>query len=73
MTESQIYIPEEVRQVKARLGIVGNMPALLEAVQLALKVAPIDLYVLVTGESGSGKEFFPQIIHLYGRASMQNT
>ncbi len=66
MTESQIYIPEEVRQVKARLGIVGNTPALLEAVQRALKVAPIDLSVLVTGESGSGKEFFPQIIHLYG-------
>ncbi len=59
-------IPEQVRQVKARLGIVGNTPALVEAVQRALKVAPIDLSVLVTGESGSGKEFFPQIIHQYG-------
>lgn len=52
-------------QAKARLGIVGNTPALVEAVQRALKVAPIDLSVLITGESGSGKEFFPQIIHLY--------
>lgn len=55
-----------MRQVKARLSIVGNTPALIEAVQRALKVAPIDLSVLVTGESGSGKEFFPRIIHLYG-------
>lgn len=66
MTESELNIPEQVRRVKARLGIVGNTPALIEAVQRALKVAPIDLSVLVTGESGSGKEFFPQIIHLYG-------
>lgn len=65
MTETQNDIPEQLRQVKARLGIVGNTPALVEAVQRALKVAPIDLSVLVTGESGSGKEFFPRIIHLY--------
>ena len=56
-------ISPEVIQAKQRLGIVGNTPALLEAVQRAIRVAPIDLSVLVTGESGSGKEFFPQIIH----------
>lgn len=56
-------ISPEVLQAKQRLGIVGNTPALLEAVQRAIKVAPIDLSVLVTGESGTGKEFFPQIIH----------
>lgn len=56
-------ISPEVIQAKQRLGIVGNTPALLEAVQRAIKVAPIDLSVLVTGESGTGKEFFPQIIH----------
>lgn len=56
-------IPAEVQQAKTRLGIVGNAPALLAAVQRAIQVAPIDLSVLVTGESGAGKEFFPKIIH----------
>ena len=63
---SLIDISSEVRQAKARFGIVGNAPSLLEAVQRAIKVAPIDLSVLITGESGTGKEFFPQIIHQYG-------
>lgn len=58
-------IPDNVRQAKARLGIVGNAPALIAAVERAIKVAPIDLSVLVIGESGTGKEFFPQIIHQY--------
>jgi DNA-binding NtrC family response regulator len=53
----------EVLRAKQRFGIVGNAPALMAAVQRAVRVAPIDLSVLVTGESGSGKEFFPQIIH----------
>lgn len=53
----------EIQAVKQRLGIVGSAPALLEAVGRALRVAPIDLSVLVIGESGSGKEFFPKIIH----------
>lgn len=48
----------EVQQAKLRLGIVGNAPALTAAVARALRVAPIDLSVLVVGESGSGKEFF---------------
>lgn len=54
-----------IQQAKARMGIIGNAPDLLKAVGRALRVAPIDLSVLVTGESGSGKEFFPQIIHAY--------
>lgn len=58
-------ISSEVREVKSRFGIVGNAPALTEAVQRAMRVAPIDLSVLITGESGTGKEFFPQIIHAY--------
>lgn len=49
-----------------RLGIVGNTPALNQAVERAIMVAPIDLSVLIIGESGTGKEFFPQIIHQYG-------
>ena len=56
---------EKIQQAKARFGIVGNSPELLSAVGRALRVAPIDLSVLVTGESGSGKEFFPKIIHNY--------
>ncbi len=52
-----------VLAAKQRFGIVGNAPVLVAAVERALRVAPIDLSVLVTGESGSGKEFFPQIIH----------
>lgn len=58
-------ISPEVQQAKLRFGIVGNTPALIEAIQRALTVAPIDLSVLITGESGTGKEFFPQIIHQY--------
>ena len=46
-----------------RYGIVGNSPALLAAIRRALLVAPIDLSVLIIGESGSGKESFPKIIH----------
>ncbi|MCH5225573.1 MAG: sigma-54-dependent Fis family transcriptional regulator [Muribaculaceae bacterium] len=57
---------DEVAKVKQRFSIIGNSPALLEAIARAIKVAPIDLSVLVTGESGSGKEFFPKIIHAYG-------
>ena len=57
---------EEINKVKQRFSIIGNSPALLEAIGRAVKVAPIDLSVLVTGESGSGKEFFPKIIHAYG-------
>ena len=57
---------DEIAQVKQRFSIIGNSPALLEAIARAVKVAPIDLSVLVTGESGSGKEFFPKIIHAYG-------
>ena len=51
-------ITESVMRAKQRLGIVGNAPALLEAVSRAIRVAPIDLSVLINGESGTGKEFF---------------
>ena len=59
-------ISDEILKAKQRFSIIGNSPALLEAIGRAVKVAPIDLSVLVTGESGSGKEFFPKIIHAYG-------
>ena len=59
-------VSEEVLKAKQRFSIIGNSPALLAAIERAVKVAPIDLSVLVTGESGSGKEFFPKIIHAFG-------
>lgn len=59
-------ISPEVTRVKQRFSIIGNSTSLLEAVDRAIKVAPIDLSVLVIGESGSGKEFFPKIIHNSG-------
>lgn len=59
-------IPEEILRVKQRLSIIGDSPALIEAIKRALAVAPIDLSVLVTGPSGAGKEFFPKIIHQFG-------
>ncbi len=56
----------EVTAAKQRFQIIGDSPLLLRAIDRALRVAPIDLSVLVTGESGSGKEFFPKIIHQFG-------
>ena len=51
--------------VKQRFGIIGNSPLLNRALEVAVRVAPTDLTVLVTGESGVGKEFFPQVIHAF--------
>ena len=54
-----------ILSVKQRFGIIGNSDLLNRALDVALRVAPTDLTVLVTGESGVGKEFFPQVIHAY--------
>ena len=53
----------ELTTIKQRFGIIGNDESLNCALEIALRVASTDLSVLVTGESGVGKEFFPQIIH----------
>ena len=53
----------EVQTAKQQFGIIGNDPALLRAIDTAIQVAHTDLTVLITGESGVGKEFFPKIIH----------
>lgn len=53
----------DLQQIKQRFGIIGNNTALNRAIDIALQVAPTDLSVLITGESGVGKETFPQIIH----------
>lgn len=55
----------ELQTVKQRFGIIGNSELLDRALEVALRVAPTDLSVLITGESGVGKEFFPQIIHAF--------
>jgi len=49
--------------IKARFGIIGNSPLLIRAISIAEQVAPTDMTVLITGESGSGKESFSKIIH----------
>jgi transcriptional regulator with PAS, ATPase and Fis domain len=51
--------------IKQRFGIIGNFAGLNRAIDVAVQVAPTDLSVLITGESGVGKEVFPQIIHAY--------
>ena len=53
----------EIQSVKQRFGIIGSSDLLNNAVRVALQVAPTDMSVLITGESGSGKESFSKIIH----------
>lgn len=62
----------DVQQVKQRLGIIGNAPKLLQAIRTAVQVAPTDATVLITGESGVGKEFFPKIVHQYSIRKHKN-
>lgn len=56
-------IKTDIQQVKQRFGIIGSNHGLNTAIDVALQVAPTDLSVLISGESGVGKETFPQIIH----------
>ncbi|HBX45295.1 sigma-54 interaction domain-containing protein [Limibacterium fermenti] len=56
-----------IQQIKQRFGIIGVSPELERAMDVALQVSHTDLSVLITGESGVGKEIFPQIIHQYSR------
>jgi len=53
----------EIQSIKQRFGIIGTSPLLDRAINIAAQVAPTDLSVLITGESGVGKESFPKIIH----------
>lgn len=52
-----------IEQIKQRFGIIGHSDQLNRAIDIAAQVAPTDLSVLITGESGSGKETMPQIVH----------
>src|SRR5665213_1088363 len=53
----------EIQEIKQRFGIIGSSPLLNRAINIANQVAPTDISVLITGESGSGKEVFSHIIH----------
>jgi transcriptional regulator with PAS, ATPase and Fis domain len=53
----------DIQTVKLRYGIIGNDPKLLLAINKAIQVAPTDLSILITGESGVGKDIFSRIIH----------
>ncbi|MDR0828822.1 MAG: sigma-54 dependent transcriptional regulator [Prevotellaceae bacterium] len=55
----------EIQSIKQKFSIIGVSPALNRAIDVAVQVANTDLSVLITGESGVGKEIFPQIIHQY--------
>lgn len=57
--------PQEILSIKQRFGIIGQSPLLNRGIEIAVQVAPTDLSVLVTGESGVGKEHFPKIIHAF--------
>ena len=54
---------ESIQAIKQRFGIIGNDPKLNRSIEKAIQVSPTDISVLVTGESGVGKESIPKIIH----------
>ena len=58
---------QELQKLKNKFDIIGNDAALNHALETAVAVAPTDLTVLVSGESGVGKETIPQIIHQFSR------
>ena len=56
---------QELQTIKQRVGIIGSSPMLDRDIEIAAQVAVTDLSVLITGESGVGKEHFPQIIQYH--------
>ncbi len=54
---------QDIQSIKQRFKIIGNDPHLNRAIEIAVQVAGTDLTVLINGESGTGKDVFPQIIH----------
>ena len=58
---------QELLAIKQRFGIIGTSPLLNRGIEIAVQVARTDLSVLITGESGVGKEHFPKIIHAFSR------
>ncbi len=62
----------ELQSIKQRFGIIGNSPLLNRALDIAIRVAPTNLSVLISGESGVGKEIFSQIIHSLSTRKHEN-
>lgn len=58
-----MFSAAEIQSIKQRFGIIGNSPLLNHAISVAMQAAPTEMTVLITGESGSGKESFSKIIH----------
>ena len=58
---------QELQRIKNKYDIIGNDAELNRAIEMAVAVAPTDLTVLVTGESGVGKDKIPKIIHQFSR------
>ena len=58
---------QELQSLKNKFDIIGSDPALNRALEIAVAVAPTDLTVLISGESGVGKENIPKIIHQHSR------
>lgn len=54
---------DQLQSIKQKFGIIGNNTQLNRAIERAINVAPTEISVLITGESGVGKEFFPKVIH----------
>ena len=66
MTFCQVIMTQqELLAIKQRFGIIGQSPLLNRNIEVAVQVARTDLSVLITGESGVGKEHFPKIIHAF--------
>ena len=59
----------ELQTLKNKFDIIGNDPVLNRALEIAVAVAPTDLTVLISGESGVGKENIPKIIHQFSMLS----
>ncbi|MCS6789381.1 MAG: sigma 54-interacting transcriptional regulator [Bacteroidia bacterium] len=59
--------PDSPREVARRFRLIGEAPALLKAVEIAMRVAPTDVPVLILGENGTGKEIFAHMIHQLSR------
>ena len=62
----------DLQALKNKYDIIGNDPALNQALETAVKFAPTDLSVLILGESGVGKENFARIIHQYSARRMNS-
>ena len=56
---------KDLQRIKQQFSIIGNSAQLNRGIEIAVQVALTDLSVLITGESGVGKEHFPKIIHQY--------